>query len=159
MTHRACAGDRGGGLVALNCATEHPLGRLRPQATGQVAHHAVELAAQQLVELFGAAVVGKGVVDEGVVDDEFVGELFGQAVQPLALHRRPGVFGVDCLHGLGHALFKGQQCLAQRGLADVGDDAGGNVLVAVLAPGGFEASASAANMKKAPFKRGPFSAR
>ena len=48
---------------------------MRPQTTSQRAHHLVELAAEQLVELLGAAIVGEGGVDESVVDDEFVGEL------------------------------------------------------------------------------------
>ena len=42
------------------------------------------------------------------------------------------------MHGGLHALVKRHQRLAQGGLADVGHDAGGNVLVALVAPGGFE---------------------
>ena len=54
--------------------------RPRPQRFGQLAHHPIELATQQLVELLGAAVGGEGVVDEGVVQHQFVAQLFAQAV-------------------------------------------------------------------------------
>ncbi len=54
--------------------------RPRPQRFGQLVHHPIELAAQQFVELFGAAIGGEGVVDEGVVQHQFVAQLFAQAV-------------------------------------------------------------------------------
>lgn len=54
--------------------------RPRPQRFGQLVHHAIELAAQQFVELLGAAVGGEGVVDEGVVQHQLVAQLFAQAV-------------------------------------------------------------------------------
>ena len=54
--------------------------RPRPQRFGQLVHHAIKLAAQQFVKLFGAAIGGEGVVDEGVVQHQFVAQLFAQAV-------------------------------------------------------------------------------
>ena len=84
-------------------------------------------AAEAHVELAGAAVLGEGTVDEVGVDDDLVAELFGQAVEPLALHRRPRGNVVDARHGLGDALLEGNERLAERGLADVADDAGGEI--------------------------------
>ena len=88
---------------------------------------------QYFVHAFGAAVFGEAVVDKIPVNDHFVHQLFGQAVQPFALGVGPAVAGVDVVYGVCHALFEGNQRLAQGGAADVADDAGGYVFVSLVA--------------------------
>ena len=46
--------------------------------------------------------------------------------------------GVDAVHGLGDALFEGNQGFAEGGAADLADDAGGNVLVGLVAHGALQ---------------------
>ncbi|MEZ5593900.1 MAG: hypothetical protein R3F53_25615 [Gammaproteobacteria bacterium] len=50
---------------------------------------AIQLLIQQLIELFGTTPKRRQVIDRGAVDDNFMGELFGQTLQPFKLHRRP----------------------------------------------------------------------
>ena len=104
-----------------------------PQAVCQVVHHLFELAAEQLVQLLAPPSLANAVVDEAVVDHDFVLELFGQAI--LSHLRCSGVQACwasrRCMARC-HALIKRQQRLAQCGLADVADDASGNVLVLCL---------------------------
>lgn len=39
---------------------------------------------------------------------------------------------------MGDALFEGKQVLAERGLADVADDAGGDFMIGLVAPGALQ---------------------
>ncbi|VAW94458.1 hypothetical protein MNBD_GAMMA20-1226, partial [hydrothermal vent metagenome] len=55
-----------------------------------------------------------------------------------ALDGRPIVEPVDFAHGILHPLLKGNQGFAQGRLADVADDAGGNFVVGLVAPGGAQ---------------------
>lgn len=62
-------------------------------------------------------------------------ELFGEPGQPVALHLRPIGEGIDALHGIGDALIERQEGFAQRGLADMANNAGGDVEIGLFAPG------------------------
>ena len=98
----------------------------------------VELAFEDEVEAFGAAVGGESLVDELGVDDALVGELLGEAVEPAALGGAPGLEGGDPLHGGLDALVEGDEGFADGCLADEADDAGGDVGVGLVASGVLE---------------------
>ena len=72
------------------------------------------------------------------VDDDFVDELLGQPVQPLALDGCPGMQYIDFIHGVPHTLVERNQRLTQGGLPNVTENAGGNLVIGLVAPGGSQ---------------------
>ena len=79
-----------------------------------------------------------GVVKGVAVDEEVGLGLGGDAFEPFALGAGEGVRGQGLLEGMVHPLAVGDELVAGSGLADVADDAGGNVLIGGFAPGGME---------------------
>ena len=66
------------GYVGSGEHFRHLIAAMRPRTSAE--------AYLRLRTLPGAAILRKGAVDEGGVDHHFEHQLFGQALQPLALH-------------------------------------------------------------------------
>ena len=100
--------------------------------------HVIQPTFEQLVQPRRTAIVLEVALDQRAIDYHLVHQLLGQPLQPSTLRRGPTVRLVDLLHGLGHALIERNQRFAQCGLADIANDAGGDFLIGLLAPGGAE---------------------
>lgn len=109
-----------------------------PEGVVESLEHFVEMVVEHDIQPLEAAMGGEAAIDQLAVEHYLVGELFGQAVEPLALGRCPAMQGVDALHGVSHPLLEGHQCLAQGSTADMADDAGGDLLVSGVAPGALQ---------------------
>ena len=79
-----------------------------------------------------------GVVDGFAVDNAIGFGLGGNPLQPLALWRAPGARCQNALQSAIHALVIGQKGITHHRLANIANDAGGNLLVGQLAPSGGE---------------------
>ena len=111
-----------------------------PEIICKLIQKIVKLVVEYSIKLLCTAFICKTTVDEFAVDNGFESKLLSQAVQPLALSGIPGLRGVYFFHGITHTLLKRYQCFAKCRLADIANDAGGNILIALIAPCSFEIS-------------------
>ena len=106
-----------------------------PERIAQLIQQVIQLLAKQAIKLFGPAVIGEAFIDKVAIDNHLVHQLFGQPLQPFALNGRPVLAAVNLIHRQPHPLAVGDKRLTQGGPADMSYDAGGDILMGLVAPG------------------------